>query len=54
MKKKMTEMLLKQWVHEQAAAEDVSISAIYMRLYRGKYPKLKRRHVNERVVLVGV
>ncbi len=42
----------KDWVHQEAARLGVSASAIYVRVSRGKYPWLPRKHVNERVVLV--
>ena len=48
------EMPLKQWVHAEAARCDVNPSAIYNRIARGKYPHLKFRRVNKRVVFVQI
>ena len=47
-----TEIPLKQWLHEQAAQHSLSPHGIYMRLHRGKYPKVKLRHLSARVVRV--
>lgn len=46
------EFPLKHWVLGEAAREGVKESAIYMRIRRGKYPELKLRRVNQRVVFV--
>ena len=48
----VTEVPLKEWVIDAAAREGLSVSAIYMRLYRHpeKMPALRR--VNRRVVMV--
>lgn len=45
---------LKQWRIEEAMREHLTEHAIEIRLLRGKYPKLKIKRVNARVVLVGV
>lgn len=46
------EITLKQWLIEQAERESRSVSAIRERVYRGKYPDLKLRRVNSKVVFV--
>jgi hypothetical protein len=50
----MKEITFKQWVYAEAAAEGVSAAAIYNRFNLGKYPRLKLRRVNKRVVFVKV
>lgn len=47
-----TEMPLKQWVMEAAEREGVSLSAIYMRIYRHPERMPAIRRVNRRVVMV--
>lgn len=46
------EMLLKHFVGQEATRCGVSVTAIYNRFERGKYPGLKSRKVNGRVVFV--
>lgn len=48
----MKEIPLKQWVTEEVAREKVGANAIYSRLSLGRYPKLKLRRENKRVVWV--
>jgi len=48
----MTAIPLKQWCAEEAARENVSPHAIWMRLDRGKYPWVTLKRVNKRVVFV--
>lgn len=48
------EITLKQRVLDEAARESRSPSTIYERIYRGKYPHLKFRRVNKRVVFVQI
>lgn len=48
----MKEIPLKQWVADEAEREGVGVSAIYERMSKGKYPNLKRRYKNKRVVFV--
>jgi hypothetical protein len=43
---------MKQWRHEEAIREGVTDCAIANRLRRGKYPNLKIKRVNARVVYV--
>ena len=43
---------LKQFCYEQAALKNVSPTAIWYRIYRGKYPTLVLKHINRRLVLV--
>lgn len=50
----MTEIPLKEWCYEQGVANGVTPHAIYYRWIRGKYPGLKVRRVNQRVVYVQV
>jgi len=48
------EIPLKRWRHEEAAREHVTESAIVKRFYAyGKYPHLKLRRINRRVILVS-
>jgi len=46
------EVPLKRWVVEESIREGVTPSAIYNRLFRGKYPALGQRRVNGRVIFV--
>lgn len=46
------EITLKQWRIEESKRLNVSESVINQRLYGGKYPHLKLRRVNARVVYV--
>jgi hypothetical protein len=48
------EIPFKQWRAEQAAREHVHENSIWYRLKAGKYPQLKLRKVNKRVVFVEV
>lgn len=48
------EIPLKAWIIEQAEHERQHIRAVWMRYYRGKYPGLKLRRVNRRVIFVEV
>lgn len=52
MKTKPNEIPLKQWVYEQADKDNVSDRAIWQRIARGKYPHLRLRRVNKRVIFV--
>lgn len=47
------EIPMKQWRFREAAGNSVSPSSIANRLMRGKYPDLKIRRVNKRVVYVS-
>ena len=46
------EITYKQWVRDRAVDDDVSEDAIYYRRAAGKYPDLKVRRVNGRVMFV--
>lgn len=46
------EMRLKVWLIDEAEREHSTTSAIAKRLTRGKYPSVKSRHINKRVVFV--
>lgn len=46
------EVKQKEWVQKQAIIENARPYNVYMRLVRGKYPYLKFRRVNRRVVFV--
>ena len=46
------EIQLKSWLAAQAESRGVTAPAIWMQIARGKYPKLKLRRVNKRVVFV--
>jgi hypothetical protein len=48
------ELQLKQWIADEAQRHGVGTRAIWCRMYRGKYPGLKLRRVNKRVVFVTV
>jgi hypothetical protein len=48
----MTAIPLKQWCAEEAERCDVTPSAIYLRLMRGKYPNVQLIRRNQRVVFV--
>ncbi len=48
------EIQLKQWVIEEARRQGLSDRAIWCQMYRGKFPDLKLRRVNKRVVFVTV
>jgi len=43
---------LKEWVVDRAFERGVSISAVYMRLHRGKYPNIRYHRINKRVIYV--
>jgi len=43
---------MKQWVAERALEDGVTTQAIWDRLKVGKYPKLKLKRKNKRVVFV--
>lgn len=45
---------MKQWRAQEARRQFRSESAIAMRINRGKYPRLKVKRFNARVVLVKV
>jgi hypothetical protein len=45
-------MALKQWLIERSQQEGVTPNAIYKRIRAGKYPKLKLKSKNPRVVFV--
>lgn len=47
-----TEIPYKQWRYEQSAVRNVTDSAIAMQVKAGKYPGLRFRRVNKRVVFV--
>ena len=49
----MSEIPLKQWIVEEAIRRELTLTAIRSRLARGKYPHLKLRRVNQRVVFVS-
>lgn len=49
-----TEISMKQFVAKEAERLGVKSPAIFMRIKRGKYPDLKIRRVNARVVYVRV
>lgn len=51
MKSELEEIPLKQWFYEQAERDNLSLTAIQRRYYRGLYP-LKIRRVNARIVMV--
>lgn len=46
------EITLKQWVHGEAARLGFKHSVIYRRVSQGKYPALRLRRVNRRVIFV--
>lgn len=46
------EILFKAWVKDEAERCGVKLTAIYNRVARGKYPKLKMRRVNPRLIYV--
>lgn len=46
------EIAIKQWVMEEATRTGLRVGSIYSRVYRGRYPALRRRWVNARVVFV--
>jgi len=46
------EIPFKQWIYEKAIRTRRTPEAVYMRVYRGKYPHLKLRRVNQRVIFV--
>ncbi len=46
------EIPLKQWIAEQAQRQNLTARAVQARFNRGKYPHLKLRRVNQRVVFV--
>lgn len=48
------EIPMKQWRMEQAEREGCCENNIALRLARGKYPDLKIRRVNKRVVFVKI
>ena len=48
----MTEISLKQWVHDEAERTGLKPASIYNRLNKGKYPGLKLRKVNKRIIWV--
>jgi hypothetical protein len=43
----------KQWVLEEAELCGVRDTAIYSRVVKGKYPKLQRHSINQRVINVS-
>ena len=48
------EIPMKQWRREEAKRQFVSESSIAMRLNRGKYPGMRLRRENSRVVFVAL
>jgi hypothetical protein len=48
------EIPLKQWVYEEAARCGVTISAIWMRRSRGKYPRLRERRKTSYRIFVRI
>lgn len=50
----MKEIPLKQWLFEQAKRESRQPDSVYYRLTQGRYPSLKLRRVNRRVVFVQI
>ena len=46
------EMRLKQWVFEESQRLQVGMSAVYMRISRGKYPDMKCHRVTKRTIMV--
>ena len=48
----MTEIPLKQWLHEEAERTGSTHKAVSVKFYRGRYPHLKLRRINARVVMV--
>jgi|GEM_PF-5705859 len=46
------EISLKQWVVEEAIRSELTLKAVRSRLARGKYPHLKIRRVNRRIIFV--
>lgn len=52
MKAKLKEIPYKQWAMEQAEKQGVTVDAIQWRVKHGKYPGLKLRRVNGRVIYV--
>ena len=48
----VVKMPMKQWVAERALEDGVTTQAIWDRLKAGKYPKLKLKRKNKRVVFV--
>lgn len=48
------EVRMKQFLTEQAIAHHLSNTAIWNRVYKGRYPNLKLRRVNKRVVFCSV
>jgi hypothetical protein len=51
---KSSPMPLKVWMQREAEARGVGVTAIHMRIKRGKYPGLKLRRKNSRVIFVEV
>jgi hypothetical protein len=48
------EIQLKQWCHEEAAREGVTVTTIYNRFYRGKYKHLNFRRVGNHDIRIQV
>lgn len=48
----MIEIPLKQFVYDEAARLDIRPWTVRQRIWDGKYPKLKMRRVNKRVIYV--
>ena len=48
------EVQLKVWLQTEAARCGITESGVFQRLKRGKYPEVKVRRVNARVVFVRV